>query len=328
MIQSYLITLGWAVIIAISVWPLYRRVQARFGGSRIAAPLLVTACLAILLLVPIALALTEIGREGQFALQWLTNLQQNGLPAPDWIHRLPLVGDQLAAWWQAHLGRPQSAGATPERHRRRDRDRVVENPRRRALISHLLHAFLTFLTLFILLRNGDEIGHRVLAAIDRWFGHPGERLAESMAAAVRGTVNGTILVAVGEGILIGIGFMVAGVPNAALFAILTAAFAMLPMGAWIAFGTAAVALVLTGGPILAAAAILGWGAAIMLIGDNLVQPALIGGAVRLPFLWTLLGILGGLETFGLIGLFLGPVLMAALLTIWRQQSASLPGRSP
>jgi predicted PurR-regulated permease PerM len=66
----------------------------------------------------------------------------------------------------------------------------------------------------------------------------------------------------------------------------------------------------------------------MLIGDNLVQPALIGGAVRLPFLWTLLGILGGLETFGLIGLFLGPVLMAALLTIWRQQSASLPGRSP
>lgn len=109
MIQSYLITLGWAVIIAISVWPLYRRVQARFGGSRIAAPLLVTACLAILLLVPIALALTEIGREGQFALQWLTNLQQNGLPAPDWVHRLPLVGDQLAAWWQAHLGRPQSA---------------------------------------------------------------------------------------------------------------------------------------------------------------------------------------------------------------------------
>ena len=103
---------------------------------------------------------------------------------------------------------------------------------------------------------------------------------------------------------------------------------MLPLGAWIAFGTAAVALVLTGGPILAAAAIVGWGAVVMLIGDNLVQPALIGGAVRLPFLWTLLGILGGLETFGLIGLFLGPVLMAALLTIWRQQSASLPGRSP
>ncbi|MPR06575.1 AI-2E family transporter [Microvirga tunisiensis] len=149
-------------------------------------------------------------------------------------------------------------------------------------------------------------------------------LAESMASAVRGTVNGTILVAVGEGILIGIGFMLAGVPNAALFAVLTTAFAMLPLGAWLAFGTAAIVLILAGGSILAAAAVAGWGAVVMLIGDNFVQPALIGGAVRLPFLWTLFGILGGLETFGLIGLFLGPVLMAALLTIWRQQSGPAP----
>jgi predicted PurR-regulated permease PerM len=74
----------------------------------------------------------------------------------------------------------------------------------------------------------------------------------------------------------------------------------------------------------AAAAAVAWGAVIMLIGDNVVQPALIGSSVRLPFLWTLLGILGGLETFGLIGLFLGPVLMAALLTIWQQQSREAP----
>jgi predicted PurR-regulated permease PerM len=116
------------------------------------------------------------------------------------------------------------------------------------------------------------------------------------------------------------------VPNAALFAILTTAFAMLPMGAWLAFGTAAIVLALTGGSMVAAAGVFGWGATVMLIGDNVVQPALIGGAVRLPFLWTLLGILGGLETFGLIGLFLGPVLMAALLTIWRQQSRPAPSQ--
>ena len=55
----------------------------------------------------------------------------------------------------------------------------------------------------------------------------------------------------------------------------------------------------------------------MVIGDNVVQPALIAGAARLPLLWTLIGILGGLETFGIVGIFLGPVIMAALLTIWR-----------
>lgn len=326
MIQSYLIALGWAAIIAISVWPLYRRIQARLGGSRIAAPLIVTVSLAILLLIPVALVLTEIGREGQFAMQWLEALQQNGVPVPDWVHRLPLIGQHLDAWWRAHLAQPQSAEQILN-----DIDRQTVTGWSKtlggALLSHLFHALLTFLTLFILLRGGDRIGGHVLAAIDRWFGDPGERLAESMASAVRGTVNGTILVAVGEGILIGIGYIVAGVPNAALFAVLTTAFAMLPFGAWIAFSAAAIMLILAGGSIVAAAAVVGWGAVVMLIGDNLIQPALIGGAVRLPFLWTLLGILGGLETFGLIGLFLGPVLMAALLTIWRQQSAPVPDRA-
>ncbi|MBF9196097.1 AI-2E family transporter [Microvirga terrestris] len=323
MIRSYLTALGWAVIVTISVWPLYRRIRASLGGSHRAAPLLVTASLAALLVIPMTLALAEIGREGQFVVEWLTDLQQNGLPMPDWIHRLPLIGQHLDAWWQTHLARPPSAGQVLNGLDSATLTQWSETLGG-AVLTRLLHGFLIFLTLFILLRNGDEIGDRVLAAVDRWFGRPGERLAEDMASAVRGTVNGTILVAVGEGILIGLGFVVAGVPNAALFAILTTAFAMLPMGAWLAFGTAAVVLVMTGGSIAAAGGVFGWGAAVMLVGDNIVQPALIGGAVRLPFLWTLLGILGGLETFGLIGLFVGPVLMAALLTIWRQQGSPSP----
>ena len=103
-----------------------------------------------------------------------------------------------------------------------------------------------------------------------------------------------------------------------LFAILTAAFAMLPLGAWFAFTAAALVMLLEGGSGIAAALVFGWGALVMVIGDNFVQPGLIGGAARLPFLWALIGIVGGLETFGLVGLFLGPVIMAALLTIWRE----------
>jgi predicted PurR-regulated permease PerM len=76
-------------------------------------------------------------------------------------------------------------------------------------------------------------------------------------------------------------------------------------------------LLVNGGSILAASGVFSWGAVVMLIGDTFVQPALIAGAARLPFLWVLIGILGGLETFGLLGLFLGPAIIAALLTIWR-----------
>ncbi len=138
-----------------------------------------------------------------------------------------------------------------------------------------------------------------------------------MVFAVRGVVNGTVIIAMAEGFLIGIGYAIAGVPHAALFAILTAAFAMLPFGAWFAFSAAALVLLLNGGGVLATAAYLPGVASSCWSATMLHKPALIGGEARLPFLWTLIGILGGLETFGLVGLFLGPVIMAALLTIWR-----------
>jgi predicted PurR-regulated permease PerM len=318
--RSYLASLGWAVIIALSVWPLYRRIEHHRRDAPIVTPLLVTGVLAVVLLVPIALVLVEFGREAQSVIAWMENAQQHGLPVPEWAQRLPLLGHVLDVWWRTHLSAPQSAGALLGSL---DAETVTAWSKTLggALASRLLHAFITFMALFMLLRHGERIGAHVLDVTDRWLGRPGERLAERMAEAVRGTVNGTILVAIGEGLLIGAGLVVAGVPHAVLFAILTTAFAMLPMGAWFAFGTAAIVLALSGGSLLAAVAVFGWGAAVMLVGDNVVQPALIGGSVRLPFLWTLVGILGGLETFGLIGLFLGPVIMAALLTIWRSQVA-------
>ena len=328
--QSYLASLGWAAIIALSVWPLYRRIETRRLDAPIVTPLLVTVLLAVVLLIPIALVLVEFGREAQSILAWMENAQQQGIPVPEWAQRLPLLGHFLDGWWRTHLSAPQSAGAL---FGSLDAETVTAWSKTLggALASRPLHAFITFMALFMLLRHGERIGAHVLEVTDRWLGRPGERLAEKMALAVRGTVNGTILVAIGEGLLIGAGFVAAGVPHAVLFAILTTAFAMLPMGAWFAFGTAAIVLVLGGGTIAAATAVFGWGAVVMLVGDNIVQPALIGGSVRLPFLWTLIGILGGLETFGLIGLFLGPVIMAALLTIWRSQveaASGAPDRTP
>ena len=141
-----------------------------------------------------------------------------------------------------------------------------------------------------------------------------------MVVAVRGVVNGTVIIAIAEGVLIGVGYVIAGVPHSTLFAILTAAFALLPFGAWFAFTAAALVLLMNGGGVLETAGVFGWGAVVMLVGDNVAQPALVGAEMRLPFLLTLMGILGGVETFGLVGIFLGPIMMAALLTIWRDWS--------
>ena len=91
---------------------------------------------------------------------------------------------------------------------------------------------------------------------------------------------------------------------------------MIPFAAKIIFSACSVVLVAQGHPIEASSLFI-YGMLLTLIADNYVRPALIGGAVKLPFLWTLLGIFGGMEAFGMLGLFLGPALMAILMSIWR-----------
>ena len=186
--------------------------------------------------------------------------------------------------------------------------------------------FVSLIALFVMLRSGDAVAHHLLATADRIFGEPGEGLVERTVDAIRGTVNGTVVVAVSEGLLIGAGYLLAGVPNPALFIVLTIAFAMVPFGAWAAFSAAAVTLLVSGGSGIAATGVFAWGAIIMLSGDHFVWPLLVGGAARLPFLFAFVGIFGGLASFGLIGLFLGPVIMAAVLTIWREWVMRSGGR--
>lgn len=317
--RDFLIPLGWAVILAAALWPVYHRFVTRgwFSCGSVLPPLIFTVLIGVTLIIPLGFAAVEIGREGQIAAEWLRSAQETGIPEPGWLVQLPAIGDPAAQWWREHLAQPQQAGA------------LLSNLNMTALAdwtktfsaAFLRRAFVFFVTmlaLFFLFRDGTWLGGRLLDHANRVFGNPGEQLAERLMVAARGTFNGTVLVALGEGMLIGIGYFVAGVPRPMLFTALTVALAMLPFGAWLAFTAAALLLLSQGGGFLVAGLLFGWGALVMVIGDNFIQPGLVGGSVRLPFLWALIGIFGGVQTFGLLGLFLGPVIMAGLMTIWRE----------
>ena len=285
---DFLPALAWASMIALTTWPLYVRFAALFGRQtgRSAAALLFTLLVGVVLLIPIVLLLRQAAQDSQTILQGINQLRQNGIPVPSWVSQSPMAGEQLTIWWRSNLSDPKAvegwlAGINSE-------------------------------------SAGTWIGARLLDTADRLLGDPGERLAGKMIEAVRGTVHGTVVVAVAEGCIIGIGYLLAGVPNAFLFIVLTIAFAMLPFGAWAAFTAASVLLLAHGGSALAAAGVFGFGAFVMLVGDHFVWPKLVGGAARLPFLAALIGIFGGLQVFGLLGLFVGPVVMAAFLTVWRE----------
>jgi hypothetical protein len=138
---------------------------------------------------------------------------------------------------------------------------------------------------------------------DLLFGPAGEHLGKEAVVAVRATVNGLVLVGLAEGALLGVAYVVAGDSHPVLFGFATGLLATVPFGAPLVYVVSRHRR---------------FASAVVFIADHFVPPALIGIATRLPFLWVLLGIFGGLETFGLVGLFLGPAIMAAVLAIWRE----------
>jgi predicted PurR-regulated permease PerM len=175
----------------------------------------------------------------------------------------------------------------------------------------------TLLALFFLYRDGPELSGKLLGLANRVFGPHGERVARQMVASVHGTVDGLVLVGLGVGIVLGVAYFVAGVPHPALLGTITAGAAMVPLAAWVVLGVACL-MVLAAGKTISAAVLAVFGVIVIFSADHFVRPVLIGGATKLPFLWVLLGILGGVETFGLLGLFLGPAIMAALILLWRE----------
>jgi len=264
-----------------------------------------------------SLAVYQIAQQGDVLVSWLKQAQESGVEVPDWVARLPVAAESLQSWWRTNLSDPKAATALLQTVNADNASEFFKTFGGQ-LLHRLFLLLFSLLTLFFLLRNGRAVASRFLETCERLSGDAGEGLVEKMVDATRGTVNGTVLVAVAEGLLIGVGFFVAGVPNPVMFTILTTAFAMLPFGAWLAFTTAALVLVSGGGSGFAAAAVFCWGAIVMLAGDHFVWPTLVGGSARLPFLFAFVGIFGGLAAFGLFGLFLGPVIMAALLTVWRE----------
>lgn len=320
---DFLPSLVWATVFAVATWPLYTR-YARLmldtGGHRIVAPLFFTVVIGALFLVPLALIAVELGREALLIAHTISTVTHYGLPVPDWIAALPLAHRYILPWWQSHLGDPSAAA---EMLGRLDRNVVIEWTRTlgQQLARRSTVLVFTLLTLFFLYRDGALLVRQVEALALRFAGPTGRDVGVHMVQAVRGTVNGLVLVGLGEGAVLGLTYVLVGLPHPVTFGALTAVLAMIPFGAPVVFCIAAVVL-LMGPGLVPALVLLGIGFAVVFFSDHFIRPALIGGAVKLPFLWVLLGILGGLEAFGLLGLFLGPAIMAAAISLWREWVAA------
>jgi predicted PurR-regulated permease PerM len=315
-VRDFIVVVAWAGVVAIALWPLLHKVEGArwFNGRTTLLAAVFTLLIALLVVLPVALGIAQALHEAHELNDWFRSAQENGIALPSFIERLPFGVPQISAWWQANLAQPLRDSAAIKGLHSETVMMLGRHVGARAARAAAVFAFM-LVTLFVIFQAGPRLSGSLLRAARRGFGDSGAELVQRMAVAVRGTVSGLVVVGVGEGVLLGIAYGVTGLPHAALLGLVTAIAAMLPFCAPITFGLAALWL-LAQGSVAAAIGLVVFGSIVVFVAEHFVRPVLIGNSTRLPFLLVLFGILGGAETFGLLGIFIGPALMTVLMVLW------------
>jgi len=314
--QAFVPAILWACVVAIGVDPLTRRLEAKLPGRRATTASILTLAIALVVVVPLAIAGTRAVIEAQSLSVWLAHARVHGIPVPAWVAGLPVGSSQLTTWWTAHLA--TAAGAS-EQMARIDTAVIIEQSKG---IGHslaergIVFAF-TMTVLWFLLHDRDSISRQLERGAARAFGESGPRLGRQAVHAVRGAVDGLVMLRLAQGVIMAIIYAIAGVPHPILLGMLSGLASMIPFGL-VAVMLLALAMLVIKGAVVTAVIVGVAAFAINFSIDHFIRPGLIGAGTRLPFVWVLIGIVGGVETIGLLGLFVGPAVMAALVMIWRE----------
>lgn len=313
-----------AAILVFTTWPVFVGLRGHTG--RFGAAFLMMLLTALLVVLPIALVASEGVEDAPGMLAGAISLAAVGLPQPPhWIVRVPMIGHQLNETLQHWSVDLNQVGATVQPYigtiARHILDLLVQ------IASGLLQLVIALFVAFFFWVSGDSLGGTVTAVIRRIAGPYADRLLAVVAGTIRGTVYGILGTAIVQGILTGIGFAIAGVPSPVLFGGIAAFVAVLPIGAPLVWLPAALWLALSHH--------LGWGIFLAAYGvvaisgaDHVIRPAFISRGAQLPYLLTVLGVLGGILAFGGLGIFLGPVLLGLGFTLTVEFAANQPMPPP
>lgn len=308
----------WALIVALTTWPALRKIRDALGGRQTLAAATMTLLLIAALLVPTVILATSIVDEGAEFIERIKTVFTGGAPeAPEWLRSIPLVGERLAsAWADFAQGTISLKQYLPK----------LVKPAGAMLVKigagmgqGVLDIGVGLLILFFFYRDGDAAA-RTFRQVAAHIGGDGfRRLASVAESTMKGVVYGIVGTAFAQGILTAVGLAIAGVPAATFLGVMAGFASLVPGGTALVWGPAAIWLFSqdeTGWAVF----LLIWGSAVVGTADNVLKPLFISRGSDLPFVLVFLGILGGMITFGFLGIFLGPTLLAvsyALLGEWR-----------
>ena len=314
--RPFLMSLAWASVIVVATWPAFEGLQARLGGRRGIAVAAMAVAILLIILIPTTLAVVTIVDNVDNITTQVRTLSALSLSSPPaWVGNIPLAGDKLAERW-----REFAALSTEERT-------AVAVPYAKAAVQWFMaqaggigmttvQFLLTVILSMILFAKGHVVREGVLNFARRLAGRKGEEAAVLAGKAVRGVVLGVVVTALIQAAIGGVGLFVTGVPAAGLLAAVMVILCLAQVGPFLVLIPAVAWLYWSGQP--------GRGTVLLVFLvvagtiDNIVRPLLIRKGADLPILLIFAGVIGGLLAFGIIGLFIGPVMLAVTYTLLKE----------
>jgi predicted PurR-regulated permease PerM len=312
----FLSGLIWATTIAIATWPTLLRVQQLAGGRRSLAIAMMTLVVLLVFIVPFALAISAMLDAAGRSPAVMNDFVTHGLgPPPGWVPNIPLIGKPLTERWQnIAAGGPEALAAAVQPYAGAAAAWAIAATG--GIGRTIVLILVTVLLLTILYARGEMAARGVLAFAHRLGGNTAEQTVRLAGQAIRSVALGVVMTALVQALLAGIGLWFCGIPHAGLLTAIAFILGIAQLGPAPVLVPAIIWLYWIGNT--------GWGTALLIWSlpvaalDNVLRPILIRRGVQLPLLLIIGGVIGGLISFGVVGLFVGPVILAATYTLAKE----------
>lgn len=311
--RPFLTPIMTATLLAIAIYPMYRRLTLSIS-NRSGAALAATFLVLVAILTPTVLIVNKLAHETREVYGWLNEKQSM---EGGWREYLGHMADPAVSWVAT------KTGMSEEQLRKTALDRLqtfsaalLDWAKSLALNigSTVVDTVIMLLTLFFLLRDGEYIRQRI-GSIVPIEPHRYEQLVDTIAASIAANLYGVLAVAAAQGTLGAIGYTIAGLPSVMLWSVATALFSMIPLAGAASVWVIASLYLLAIGNWGKALFLACWGAGLISTADNVVRPLVLSGRVKLHTLLIFFSLLGGVRAFGIIGLFMGPIIVSVAMAL-------------
>lgn len=315
-VRPFVVPIIWAAILAYVTWPLLGRLRRLLRGRRTLAALLMTLILAASFVLPALWLALLLRTEMANAYAAIAGLLSKGpYVLPDVMADIPLLGGWLQDLLDELTRDPAGVRAQLAHwvEARADESLAVIGGvgRNAAKLAFAL------ITVFFFYRDGEKVLDQAQLVLHRFLGERVDPYLSAVGSMTQAVVWGLVLTALAQGLVAGLGYWWFGVAAPVLLGAITALVALIPFGTPFVWGSIGVWLI-ADGRLFEGVGLLLWGTLVVSWVDNLVRPLVISNQTRIPFLLVMFGVLGGLAAFGLVGLFLGPVILAMVMAVWRE----------